>query len=208
MERELLQHLANVTIPDWCNLGIYFKEHYPEHSQARLKDIKVLLDELVHEKKLIRLSDATQYQILGSETDVGYGMQLITFDVLHAISHDVFGKINTAGRSYLAEIIRNEKQDALNESFKKMNEETIPNQNTAQNRINNKSFYAIVASALFALGSILTTLYIHKVDTEKSPQLQSIPLTLDSLRQTLERMDSSLKTMSLDSVKKVKIVKK
>ena len=132
MERELLQHLANVTIPDWCNLGDYFKEYYPEQSQARLMDIKVLLDELVHEKKLIRISHPTQYQILASDQDFGQGREFITFDVLHRIKHDVFGKINTAGRSYLAEIIRNEKQDALNESFKKLNEVTIPKNNFIQ----------------------------------------------------------------------------
>ena len=60
---------------------------------------------------------------------------------------------------------------------------------------------------LFALGSIVTTLYIHKQDKEKVQPLQTLQLTLDSLKQTLERMDSSLKTMSVDSVKKVKIEK-
>ncbi|MCW3111039.1 MAG: hypothetical protein JWQ09_5545 [Segetibacter sp.] len=154
MERDLLEYLEKQPLPGYANLSTYFRTKYPNHEEIS-KDIKVLLDELFVERGYITiLFTGVGYSELGREKNIHGDTGIVTFDTLDKHSYKQSSKITLKGREYLATLIRNEKQDQLNESFRIMNEKTIPDQNRRQNILT-------ISTVIF---SLLTTIFIG-IDT-------------------------------------------
>jgi hypothetical protein len=188
MQRKLLEHLENVEEIDYCPLLEYFKEFHPvTQTDDFLAEVKTTLETL-HDKKYIRFKD-TDVQIgwIGLSRNHDGVMKTVTLDFAMELWPNGFkGKITNEGRHYLSDIIRNEKQDELNASFKKMNDETIPRNNTIQICLTGAIVLATIVTVII---SALT--YIKDKENRKSQDLIIQSLT-DKQKSTEELLNKKV----------------
>lgn len=165
MEIQLLEFLNNAPIEKWNDLIRYFEEKYPNHDTIA-KDLKLLIEEL-KDSNLIRLSNNDHFTLLGKiigETGIGR----ITFDKFKEQKLVIEAKITLAGRNYLLNIERLEKQDKIN---------------TQQKTIN--LFIVIFTGALtiIAIGTFIKDIY-KPLQEDKKP--------LQELQKTLQLQNNSM----------------
>jgi hypothetical protein len=94
-------------------------------------------------------------------------------------------------------ILTNKSIRETNASFKKLNEEIIPDNFTLQKGIGKKTLLAIAASAFFSLATLCVSIILR--DTETPKILQTQGQSLDSLKQSLQRIDASISKAVKDS---------
>jgi len=123
MQRKLLEHLANVTEIDYVDLLKYFKEYHPAtQTEDYLESVNDTLVNL-RNSKYIRLKESKPIEEIGKIRNHNGIDVVLTLDLAIELWGDKLkGKITNEGRHYLADIIRNEKQDEINNSQKISNQ--------------------------------------------------------------------------------------
>ena len=123
MQRKLLEHLANVIEIDYVDMLQYFKEYHPA---TQTEDyLEAVNDTLVNlrNSKYIRLKESKPVEEIGKIRNHNGIDVILTLDLAIELWGDKLkGKITNEGRHYLADIIRNEKQDEINNSQKISNQ--------------------------------------------------------------------------------------
>ena len=123
MQRKLLEHLSNVIEIDYCDLLKYFKEYYPQtQTEDYLDAVRTTLYDLLR-NNYIKIKDS-DIPITNIGQITNYDKQDIIFTLDHATKPEIWGdrlkgKITNEGRKFLAEIVRNEKQDEINGRLKR-----------------------------------------------------------------------------------------
>lgn len=184
MYRKLLEHLSNNIEIDYVDLLKYFKEYHPEtQTEDYLDAVRTTILDLSRDNYIKIKEDNFPVGNIGTITN--YVGQNIIFTLDHAMKPDVWGerlkaKITTEGRHHLSDIIRNEKQDVLNDAIKKTN------------------FWQIILTVVIALATIAQVIVAYKSNNTsfEVPKVQTNEQK-EAVRLLEERLSNKEKTDSV-----------
>lgn len=199
-EQDVLQYVYdNDDTLEYVDLVDYFFKGYPDASKEILKEIVRILNYLSTERLIHLLDDDCHYRKLGdpmvltAKSKEGEYYSLETFKRFSQLSflegHTILAKITFQGRLLIENKRKDDKQNDLNDSFKTLNDNTIPKNNRTIRRLTrallfSSGIYTLVATLMYTQqrGASQAERNLYKIKTE----LRDHPKSDTTFRQSVQ----------------------